>query len=152
MKGLHYFSLATALAGLLAAGQALASPVGLWNTEDNQGQVQVSECGSALCGDLLWLAEPLDEQGQPRLDQHNPDESLRSRPLEGLRILWDMQPSGDGKTWKDGRGYDPESGKTYQGRIPLEGEDVLKLRGFVGAPMFGRTSTWPRAEQPVDAQ
>ena len=61
-----------------------------------------------------------------------------------------MQPSGDGKTWTDGRVYDPESGKTYQGRITLEQEDTLKLRGFVGAPVFGRTSTWTRVEQTAE--
>lgn len=136
------------LAGsLLAAGAAHAEPLGLWSTEDDQGRVQISQCADSVCGDLVWLEDALDEQGNPRLDVHNPEQSLRSRPLEGLRIVWDMQPSGDGKSWKDGRVYDPESGKVYQGRITLEGQDVLKLRGFVGAPMFGRTSTWTRVEQ-----
>ena len=135
------------LLGVCASMPLLAAqPLGLWNTEDNQGQVRVSECGNAVCGDLVWLAEPLDDQGQAKMDRHNPDEMLRSRPLQGLRILWDMQPDDDGKTWKNGRVYDPESGKTYQGRITLESDDVLKLRGFVGTPLFGRTSTWTRAE------
>ena len=133
--------------GLLSMATAQAGPLGLWSTEDDQGRVQISQCADSLCGDLVWLEEALDEQGEPRLDVHNPEESLRSRPLEGLRIVWDMQPAGDGKTWKDGRVYDPESGKVYQGRITLEEQDVLKLRGFVGAPMFGRTSTWTRVEQ-----
>lgn len=133
--------------GLLSMAVAQAGPLGLWSTEDDQGRVQISQCADSLCGDLVWLEEALDEQGEPRLDVHNPEESLRSRPLEGLRIVWDMQPAGDGKTWKDGRVYDPESGKVYQGRITLEEPDVLKLRGFVGAPMFGRTSTWTRVEQ-----
>lgn len=135
------------VAGVLSVTAAQAEPFGLWSTEDNQGRVQLSQCADKVCGDLVWLEDALDERGEPRRDIHNPQESLRSRPLEGLRILWDMQPSGDGKTWKDGRVYDPESGKTYQGRITLEEPDVLKLRGFVGAPMFGRTSTWTRVEQ-----
>lgn len=135
------------MTGMLAASQVLAQPTGLWNTEDHQGQVEISACADKLCGDLVWLAEPLDVDGLPKLDRHNPDETLRSRPVQGLRILWDMQPAGDGKTWKDGRVYDPESGKTYQGKITLEEPDVLKLRGFVGAPVFGRTSTWTRAEE-----
>jgi|SRR5690554_3363254 len=152
MKGLVGVASMSVLGiGLLSAGAALAEPIGLWDTEDNQGQVQISRCADKLCGDLVWVEDALDDQGQPQLDVHNPDESLRGRPLEGMRILWDMQPSGDGKTWKDGRVYDPESGKTYQGRITLEELDVLKLRGFVGAPMFGRTSTWTRAAtEPTD--
>ena len=135
------------LAGVLATSQGLAQPTGLWNTEGHQGQVEISNCADKLCGDLVWLAEPLDVDGLPKVDRHNPDETLRSRPVQGLRILWDMQPAGDGKTWKDGRVYDPESGKTYQGKITLDEPDVLKLRGFVGAPVFGRTSTWIRAQE-----
>lgn len=139
------------MAGLLNAVVALAEPIGLWNTEGDEGQVEISLCGEKLCGDLVWLAEPTDQSGQPVMDQYNPDESLRSRPVQGMRILWDMQPSGDDKTWKDGKVYDPETGKTYQGRLTLDSPDVLRLRGFVGAPMFGRTSTWTRAEQPESA-
>lgn len=143
---LRLTSLSILTFGLLQAGNALADPTGLWDTEDKEGRVQISPCGDKLCGDLVWIADALDAEGQPKRDEKNPDESLRERPLEGLRILWDMQPSGDGKTWQDGRVYDPESGKTYQGRITLEGDNVLKLRGFVGTPMFGRTSTWTRAK------
>ncbi len=138
------------LGSLLGAAAAHAEPLGLWSTEHDQGRVRINQCADSLCGDLVWLENALDEQGNPRLDVHNPEEYLRSRPLEGLRIVWDMQPTGDGKTWKDGRVYDPESGKVYQGRITLEQQDVLKLRGFVGAPMFGRTSTWTRVEQTAE--
>ena len=153
MKGLQQVLGVSALVtGMLFSAQASAEPVGLWNTEDNQGQVQVSPCGDKLCGELVWLAEPLAADGQPKRDQHNPDESLRDRPVEGLRILWDMQSAGDGKTWENVKVYDPESGKTYQGKMTLDGADVLKLRGFVGAPIFGRTSTWTRADSPGTAR
>lgn len=147
MQGLFRVAgMSVLMAGVLSAGVVQAEPVGLWNTEGNQGRVEISQCADKLCGDLVWIEDALDDKGEPKRDVHNPDESLRNRPIEGLRILWDMQPSGDGRTWKDGRVYDPESGKTYQGRITLEEPDVLKLRGFVGAPMFGRTSTWTRAQ------
>lgn len=147
MQGLFRVAgMSVLMAGVLGAGVVQAEPVGLWNTEGNQGRVEISQCADKLCGDLVWIEDALDDKGEPKRDVHNPDESLRNRPIEGLRILWDMQPSGDGRTWKDGRVYDPESGKTYQGRITLEEPDVLKLRGFVGAPMFGRTSTWTRAQ------
>jgi len=153
MKGLsRALPIAVLMTGALLSSQVLAQPTGLWNTEGHQGQVEISNCADKLCGDLVWLAEPLDVEGQPKLDRYNPDETLRSRPVQGLRILWDMQPTGDGRTWKDGRVYDPESGKTYQGKITLEEPDVLKLRGFVGAPLFGRTSTWTRVQEEESVQ
>lgn len=133
---------------LLLSTQVFAQPTGLWNTEDQKAQVEVSHCGDKLCGELVWLAEPLDSAGLAKHDQKNPDQSLRARPLLGLRILWDMTADSDGVTWKGGKVYDPDSGKTYQGKITLSSENVLELRGFVGAPIFGRTSTWTRAKTP----
>ncbi len=130
---------------LLVSTQAYAQPTGLWHTEDRQAKVAISYCGEKLCGELVWLAEPLDNAGLPRHDQHNPVAMLRERPVLGLRILWDMVADENGTTWRNGRVYDPETGKTYQGKITLESENVLKLRGFVGMPVFGRTSIWVRA-------
>lgn len=134
---------------LVLAAPALAGPSGLWNTENGDAQVEVAPCGQKLCGELVWLKEPLDEQGRAKLDRNNPDESLQGQPIVGLQIVWDMEPKGDGKVWEGGHVYDPESGKTYRARITLKGDNELDLRGYIGRPMFGRTSTWTRADGPA---
>lgn len=125
-----------------------ADPRGLWNTEDDSAQVQLESCGDELCGRIVWLEDPTDDEGDPLTDAENPEPELRDRPIEGLEIVWGLQPDGDGGTWEDGKVYDPESGKTYNAKVTLEGENTLKLRGYVGAPLFGRTSTWTRADGP----
>src|SRR5690554_8178744 len=79
---LRLTSLSILTFGLLQAGNALADPTGLWDTEDKEGRVQISPCGDKLCGDLVWIADALDAEGQPKRDEKNPDESLRDRPLE----------------------------------------------------------------------
>lgn len=137
----------TAGIALTSAAPALADPTGLWNTENGDAQVEVAPCGQKLCGELVWLREPEDDQGRPKTDRNNPDESRHDDPIVGLQIVWDMEPKGDGKVWENGHVYDPESGKTYRARFTLKG-DELDLRGFVGSPIFGRTSTWTRAEGP----
>ena len=50
----------------------------------------------------------------------------------------------DGK-WDDGRIYDPISGRAYDVSVTLNGAD-LALRGYVGIPLFGKTTIWKRIE------
>lgn len=142
------FKITVSLGLFLLSSVAAAGPTGLWNTEKNDAQVEIASCGEQLCGNIVWLEDPVDDQGEPLVDRLNPDESKQDRPIVGLQIVWDMEPRGNGKVWENGSVYDPETGKTYQARITLKGNDRLDLRGFVGTPMFGRTSTWTRADEP----
>ena len=140
-------AMAVVLSFLAVREAYAADPQGLWNTEDDSAQVQLESCGNELCGHIVWLEEPLDDDGNPKVDAGNPEADLRDRPIEGLKIVWGLKPSGDGETWEDGQVYDPESGKTYNAKVSLEEPDTLELRGYVGVPLFGRTSTWTRADQ-----
>ncbi len=83
------------------------------------------------------------DAGTPRLDYHNPDSAKRSRPILGLQIVNDFIFAGE-NVWKGGTVYDPKSGNTYRGKMTLISPDVLDLRGFIGIPLFGRTTTWTR--------
>jgi uncharacterized protein (DUF2147 family) len=53
--------------------------------------------------------------------------------------------AGEGK-WKNGRVYDPNSGKTYKCKLTLVDENTLELRGYIGISLLGRTETWSRRE------
>ena len=53
--------------------------------------------------------------------------------------------SGDGDgAWSGGFIYDPNSGKTYRGKIKLTDPDTLRLRGYIGISLLGRTEVWKR--------
>jgi uncharacterized protein (DUF2147 family) len=120
-----------------------ATPVGLWYAEGGAAEVAVEPCGSELCGRVVWLRSPFDEDGCEVRDQNNPEPALRERPLIGLEILRGLTRGHDG-TWTSGRIYDPTSGNTYSCNLTLEGEDRVRLRGYVGIPFLGRTATWTR--------
>jgi uncharacterized protein (DUF2147 family) len=47
-------------------------------------------------------------------------------------------------SWTGGRVYDPKNGKSYQGKMTLVSPNRLNLRGYVGIPLFGRTTNWTR--------
>ena len=81
--------------------------------------------------------------GTPKLDNNNPDQNLRKIPRIGLEIVRDFIYAGD-NLWNKGEVYDTKNGKTYSGKMTLISPDQLKLRGFIGISLFGRTSNWTR--------
>jgi len=139
--------IAACLVACLAAVPALAgSAIGVWATEGERSRVQIEDCGGRLCGKIVWLKEPLDADGQPKRDRNNPDEALRARTILGLPLLSGFKPAPDAADeWVDGRIYDPESGKTYKSRMKLNADGTLEVRGYVGMPMFGRSTVWTPA-------
>src|SRR3974390_2374727 len=113
---------------------------GYW-VEPSGSVLRIDRCDDKLCVEIVALSPG----NHPKVDAHNPDPTLRGRSLCGLRI-------GDGFVEKDSRHadrghlYDPRTGHTYRGSVRVEG-DLLKLRGFVGIELFGRSETWTRARQ-----
>lgn len=137
---LAILALGTLLAVPAVAAPAIAAePTGLWQTPTRGGQVEIFKCGASLCGRLV-SSEGL--RADPNLkDLNNANASLRARGLKGLTILTGF--SGGPKEWTGGNIYNAEDGKTYSGSITLDGDDTLKLRGCVVAPLC-KTQTWTR--------
>ncbi len=124
--------------------------LGVWNNEERDAKIEIYKCGNKYCGQVIWLKEPNYPEGSkegtagtPRLDHNNPDPSLRKTPIIGLNIVHDFS-STDDHTWFSGAVYDPKNENTYRGKMTLISPDQLNLRGFVGIPLFGRTTTWTR--------
>jgi uncharacterized protein (DUF2147 family) len=124
--------------------------LGQWFTTDGDAIIEFYRCDSKYCGRIIWSRDPNyppnDEMGmggQPRVDRFNPDPRLRSRPIVGLTILKDFTFSG-GNLWKDGTVYNPDNGKTYKCKLTLISKDRLEVKGYIGIPLFGKTSVWTR--------
>ncbi len=124
--------------------------LGVWNNEEKDGKIEIYKCDGKYCGKIVWAKEPNypagskeGTPGTPRLDHLNPDAAKRSRPILGLQIVKDFIFVGE-DVWKGGTVYDPKSGNTYRGKIRIVSPNELDLRGFVGIPLFGRTTTWTR--------
>ncbi|XIA64644.1 DUF2147 domain-containing protein [Bradyrhizobium sp. TZ2] len=90
------------------------SPLGIWATEDNKGNVRIEECGANLCG---YAANT------------------------GVKILINMKPQGSKWT---GRIHDPDSGRNYDSTIVLKGANSLKVQGCAFGGMFCGGQTWKR--------
>jgi len=137
------------LSATTAFGAGPNGILGIWNTELDESKVEIFRCGEKICGKIIWLKNPVysdsrdGEVGTPVIDRKNPVAVLVNRPVLGLRILEGFVEQGD-NTWGGGTCYDPKSGNTYRGKIHLAAPDRLELRGYIGIPLFGRTSVWTR--------
>jgi uncharacterized protein (DUF2147 family) len=136
------------LATGLSAGQN--DILGTWSDEDQDAKIEMYVCGTKYCGKIVWLKEPTypagSKEGRPNmpiLDHNNPDPDKRQYPLLGLRILYNFELTGD-NVWNDGKIYDPDSGKTFNGKIRLLSPHQLELRGFMGVSVFGSTTIWTK--------
>lgn len=121
--------------------------VGVWKPSEGTALVKIDKIGNKFYGRIVWLQEPNDESGNPKTDKNNPDESLRSTPLKGYRILKDFEYDADEKIWKDGTIYDPKNGSTYNCKIELKDDNTIEVRGYIGASVFGRTDVWSRMQK-----
>lgn len=130
-----------------ASAQSVQSDdiAGLWETGSGKARVNIIKSGNYFYGRIVWLKEPLNEEGKPKVDKNNPDETKRSTPLLGYRMLSSFEYKGD-NLWEDGTIYDPESGSTYSCKITMDDKNTMNIRGFVGIAAFGRTDVWKRLE------
>lgn len=126
----------------LTVASATTDIEGRWLSGDGDGWIEIELVGDSLVGRIA--GSPNDKPDDPpRYDDLNPDPALRDRPLKGLTIMSGFTYDADGR-WVGGRIYDPNSGKTYKGTIRQIDANTLKLRGYVGISLFGRTDTWTR--------
>lgn len=155
-------SIRIALAGLIGlfcfafavspahAGDASASippgPIGVWATENGGAHVKIENCGDKLCGSLIWLKQPLNKQGKDKIDSENPEPALRSRKLLGLPLLNGFVSDGDQTVWSGGTIYNPDDGKTYSCKLTMQDPATMKVRGYVGISLLGKTQIWKRVE------
>ena len=131
--------------------------LGMWATDPEgdggQAHVEIYADGDGYAGKIVWLEKPDytdgDEdgaEGEPKVDKNNPDPDLQSRPIIGLLLMEGFRYDGKG-TWQKGTIYDPDNGKTYKCKVRFGDDGVLKVRGFIGFSMMGRTSVWTRVEE-----
>jgi len=109
---------------------------GLYWSPKKDAKIEIYKKGLQYFGRSVWVANP-------RKDTKNPDESLRERVVLGIELL-------TGFIYKDGlytngKVYDPESGKTYNCKMTLA-DSKLKVRGYIGISLFGRTEIFERIQ------
>jgi uncharacterized protein (DUF2147 family) len=119
------------------------SPLGRWENED--ATFQIFESDGKLSAKIVALREPTTPEGKEKTDIHNPDPAKRSKPIIGLVFMCGFVRKTDTR-WEKGTIYDPKSGNTYSCFMELESPEKIKVRGFIGLSLIGRTEYWGRAK------
>jgi uncharacterized protein (DUF2147 family) len=120
-----------------------APPIGVWKNED--ATFEIYENGGKLSAKVVALREPRTPEGKEKTDIHNPDQSKQDRPIIGLVFMSGFSRKSDSR-WDHGTIYDPKTGITYSCILELDGPDRIKVRGFIGIALIGRTDVWTRAQ------
>ena len=126
-----------------APDRAGPSIVGLWLDDEGKAGVEIAPCGAEICGNIVWLKDPLDPKGKPWVDALNPDTSKRTRQVCGIQIIGGMKPGANG-TWEGGWVYDPEEGKQFNLELSLKDANTLTVFGYAGVRLLSETHLWKR--------
>ncbi len=133
---------------MLMAVTALAqSPIGKWKTIDDETNkpksiVEIYEKDGKLYGKVIKLFREPGEEQNPKCDECDPDDPRYMQPVIGMEILKGLEKDDD--EWEDGEILDPKNGSVYDCYIELESADKLKVRGYLGVSLLGRTQYWYR--------
>lgn len=149
MKTQRLIVMAIAITGLFLISSTFSSTrkaddiAGEWYTDGKKSVVWIYKNKSGIYfGKIVWLKDPNESDGKPKVDKENPDPKLRNTPLMGLLILKSFKFDSD--KWTNGTIYDPENGKTYKCTIRMQDMNTIDVRGYIGVSAIGRTTTWKR--------
>lgn len=121
------------------------SPVGLWQAFNDEGKatgyIRISEKNGEFIGTV--------ERGLPTdaADKYCTacKDHRKNQRLIGMDILWGLRNDGGG--YSGGEILEPFSGNIYRAKLTLiENGSKLKVRGYAGISLFGRTQIWKREE------
>ena len=115
----------------------------VWITQDDETGKKKSEVllyknNGKLYGKIINL---LLEEDKGKLCVNCKGEN-KNLPIEGMVIVEGLMLNG--KTWEEGTILDPKSGKTYSCYITFDDDNTLKVRGYIGFSLLGRTQKWIR--------
>ena len=121
------------------------SITGKWKTiDDETGKaksiIEIYEKSGKIYGKVV---EILDASRAKELCQDCPGEDAK-KPIMGLNVIKGLKKDSD--EYSGGQILDPKNGKLYKCLIVLESQDKLKVRGYIGFSLLGRTQYWYRVK------
>jgi len=119
--------------------------VGKWKTIDDEtgkpkSTVEIYKQDGKIYGKVIEIVDPAK---QDAICKDCPDDA-KGQPIMGLVILKGLKKDGD--EYSGGTILDPNNGKVYKCLIALENPDKLKVRGYVGFSLLGRSQYWERVK------
>ena len=169
MRAIHSIALVAMFClGISAnAGEPDDAILGSWLTDAGKSTVEIYKAKAddgveKYYGKLTWFKGPVYDKDDPEAgktlhDRKNPDPERHGDPLLGLVMLRAFTFDSENGEWNSGTIYDPEVGKVYKCTMKMvddpaaNGGKKLDVHGYVGVPMFGRSTIWTRPAEDTPA-
>jgi len=137
--------LLTAIILISYLGLNAQSVTGQWKSiDDETGKpksiIEIYKQGDKYYGKIVKLLTEENKDGVCRTCETK----YKDKNIIGLVILKDLEKDGD--EYGDGEIMDPKNAKTYSAYIKLVEPDKLKVRGYIGFSLLGRTQYWYRVK------
>lgn len=119
--------------------------LGTWNSRDEKtgeidSVVEIYEKNNELFAKIIDITDPELKNGLCTKCKG----SKKDKPALGMNILYKLTKK-DNK-WVGGYGLDPRTGNYFNVYIKLVNPNKLKVRGYAGIPLFGKTVYWDRTK------
>ena len=136
---------------LVSAQSQAQTCLGTWKViEDKSNEpaciLELYEEDGKINGKLLKILKSDTKQKNPMCV--NCTDDRKDKPVIGMEVVRGL--SKKGKYWSGGRLLDPHTGKTYKCYIEMIDKDKIKVRGYIGISLIGRTQYWYREEYSAD--
>jgi uncharacterized protein (DUF2147 family) len=132
------------------AAMAQMTPVGLWKTIDDKdgsakSEIRIVEAAGMVSGKIEKVLDPKSKPDDKCVECKD---DRKDQPIVGLELMRGLKKSDlRDNIWDGGTIVEPATGKVYKVQLtPIEGGKKLDVRGYIGAPLFGRTQTWVRIQ------
>jgi len=112
--------------------------LGGWVNQAGDGIIEIKQQEGYYVGIIMGSTD-----GKDRKDVNNSDPERQSKSLLHVKVMDEFVYAGNLK-WEDGWIYDPNNGNTYSCEMTLIDHKTLKIRGYIGITLFGRTEIWTR--------
>ena len=130
-----------------AAAQDADKILGVYKAveEGKESKVEFTrQADGSYRGQIIWLKQPDNPDGTPKLDVKNPDASKRSVRADRVVVVDGVKYDAKKNVWNGGRVYDPTKGKDYKVEVSFEDARTLRVKGSLLG--FSRSVYWTKIE------
>ncbi|MGN0189247.1 MAG: DUF2147 domain-containing protein [Candidatus Cryptobacteroides sp.] len=114
--------------GAAAEDEILGDYYVVQNGEESRVRFSKADDGT-FQAHVIWVKNDLDKEGKKRLDEKNPDKSLRNVPCDRILLVWNLKYNPEKGNWTGGKVYDPTRGIRANAACWFADADHLKLKG-----------------------
>lgn len=116
---------------------------GYWLNEKEEIIVKIYIQENELKGQIVWMADSLDNFNGPKRDVMNRKTHLRPRLVLGIDVFSGFENKRG--TWKNGKVYNYRNGQYYNAKLKIDEDGNLQWTGYYGILVFlSRTKKWTR--------